>query len=232
MKQTVYNSQGKEAGSIDLPENIFGLDWNPDLVHQVVTGMQSNARLSSAHSKDRSEVSGTGRKPWRQKGTGNARHGSRRSPIWRTGGAAFGPSNEKDYTKKINKKMKAKALYTALSQKMRDGQIIFVSPLEMKDIKSKDAQGVVTALSNIAGFETLDTKKANNIFLTIPEKDEVVEKSFRNLANVTVEDVRNLNALDVLNYRYMVITAPEASVEFLAGKTNKAPKQSAEEVTA
>jgi large subunit ribosomal protein L4 len=183
--------------------------------------MQSNARTSVAHTKDRSEVSGTGRKPWRQKGTGNARHGSRRSPIWRTGGVAFGPRSEKNYAKKINKKMKVKALYTVLSQKLREGKVLFISPLEMKDIKTKNAQSVITALSSLKGFETIDTKKANNIFLTIPEKNEVIVKSFRNLANVTVEDMHNLNPLDVMNYRYMIITAPEASVEFLAGKTHK-----------
>lgn len=221
IKAKVYNASGKEAGDVALPESIFGLPWNADLVHQVVVSMQANARISAAHTKDRSEVSGTGKKPWRQKGTGNARHGSRRSPIWRTGGVAHGPRSDKDYTQKINKKMKMKALYTALSQKLRDGQLLFLSPLEMKDIKTKEAASVVSSLSKISGFETINTAKKNNIFLTLPEKDETIEKSFRNIVNITVDDIHNLNPLDVLNYRYMVISSPELSLAFLSSKMNK-----------
>ena len=130
MKTKVYDHKGKEARSIDLPDTLFGLDWNADLVHQVVVGMQSNARTNTAHTKDRSEVSGGGKKPWRQKGTGQARHGSKRSPIWSGGGITFGPRNERNYDKKINTKMRRKALLVALSQKMRDGQVLFVDGFE------------------------------------------------------------------------------------------------------
>ena len=221
MKTDIYDAKGKKAGTIDLPEAVFNTPWNGDLVHQVVTSMRSNTRLSTAQTKDRSEVSGTGKKPWRQKGTGNARHGSRRSPIWRTGGIAHGPTNQKDYSKKVNKKMKIKALYALLSQKMRDGQILFVSPVEMKEIKTKTAHESLLNLAKLEGFETINTPKRNNIMITIPEGDETVEKSFRNLSHVTIQNVHNLNPLDVAAYRYLIISAPEVSVDFLASKMSK-----------
>src|SRR5277367_3501327 len=112
METPIYNAQGKKAGSLKLPENIFAVKWNDALMHQVVTSMQSNARTPVAHVKDRGAVSGGGKKPWRQKGTGRARHGSIRSPIWKGGGVAHGPRNERDYSQKVNKKMKRAALFS------------------------------------------------------------------------------------------------------------------------
>src|SRR6478609_7180183 len=114
MEATLYNKKGEKAGKVTLPESLFGLPWNADLVHQVVTSMQDNARLSIAHTKDRGEVRGGGKKPWKQKGTGRARHGSSRSPIWKGGGITHGPLAEKNYKQKINKKMASKALAAAL----------------------------------------------------------------------------------------------------------------------
>lgn len=119
MDAKIYNQKGKESGTLTLDEKVFGLSWNADLVHQVITSMMSNARTPIAHTKTRGEVRGGGKKPWRQKGTGRARHGSTRSPIWVGGGVAHGPRNDKNYARKVNKKMKAKALYTILSQDAR-----------------------------------------------------------------------------------------------------------------
>src|SRR5690349_19754974 len=108
METTVYNQKGQEAGKIKLSEAVFGAPWNADLVHQVVVSMQSSARHSIAHTKTRGEVSGGGKKPWQQKGTGRARHGSTRSPIWVGGGIAHGPRSDKNYDRKVNKKAKTK----------------------------------------------------------------------------------------------------------------------------
>lgn len=140
MESKVYNQKGEEVGKITLPEQVFDLPWNADLVHQVVVGMQANARTPVAHTKDRSEVRGGGRKPWQQKGTGRARHGSRRSPIWKGGGVTFGPRNEKIYSKTINKKMRAKALFTALSQKLKDNEVLFVDTLSFTEPKAVEAK--------------------------------------------------------------------------------------------
>src|SRR3989344_5532102 len=118
MEATIYNQSGKETGKITLPESIFGVPWNGDMVHQVVTSMNTSVRKPVAHTKTRGEVSGGGKKPWQQKGTGRARHGSTRSPIWVGGGVAHGPRNDRDYMEKINKKAKRKAVLAILSQKL------------------------------------------------------------------------------------------------------------------
>jgi large subunit ribosomal protein L4 len=221
MKVNIYDHKGKESRTMDLPENIFGLNWNADLVHQVFVGMESNARANTAHTKDRSEVSGGGKKPWRQKGTGQARHGSRRSPIWVGGGITFGPSNERNYDKKINKKMRAKALLVALSQKLRDGRVLFVDGFDAVSGKTKDMKDIFDNFAHVNGFETLNTKKHNNVFLTSPELSDTLKQGTENLYHITLQDIANLNVVDVMNYRYMVIANPEKTVEFLQTKLSK-----------
>lgn len=209
----IFSTDGKEAGSIDLPEAVFGVAWNGDLVHQVVTGMQSNARFGTAHTKDRSEVRGGGKKPWKQKGTGRARHGSSRSPIWRGGGVTFGPKNEKDYTKAIPKKMRVKALFTALSQKMRDGEIIFVDSFKLTEPKTAQAEAMLGALAK--NHEKLS--KAKNAALIAPvEKTEAVKKSFSNIKRVDVSEVRNLNPVEVLGHAYLIIENPTEAVALIS----------------
>lgn len=218
----IHDKKGKTKGKVDLPASVFDLEWNADLVHQVLVAMQANQRAGTAHTKDRAEVSGTGKKPWKQKGTGNARHGSRRSPIWVGGGIAHGPRSDRDYSQKINKKMKNKALFIALSSKLRDNQILFVDSLELSDAKTKNAQEVITALSSVKGFETLDTKKnPNNIFVVMPNKNIDLEKSFQNLSNVTVTEARSLNMLHVANHRYLVIVDPETCADTLLSRLEK-----------
>jgi len=117
MEAIVYNQKGEKLNAVNLPESVFGLKMNPDLVYQVAVTQAANRRRITAHTKDRGEVSGGGKKPWRQKGTGRSRHGSNRSPIWRHGGVVFGPRNDKVYGGKINKKMRRKALAMVLSAK-------------------------------------------------------------------------------------------------------------------
>jgi large subunit ribosomal protein L4 len=216
MEAKIYNQTGKEAGKVKLPESIFGAQWNADLVHQVVVSMMSNAREPIAHTKTRGEVRGGGKKPWQQKGLGRARHGSSRSPIWVGGGVAHGPRNDKNYSRKINKKMKAAALYTILSKKLKDGEIIFVDALSFAAPKAKDAKEVLGTLSGIKGFEKLAGKRKNAAFVALPAKDRTVEKSFSNFGNIEVGEVRNLNPLHVLNYKYLVIADPESSLKQLA----------------
>jgi len=220
----VYNQKGKSVGKLELPESIFGVPWNGDLVHQVVTAMQANSRTPIAHTKDRSDVRGGGRKPWKQKGTGRARHGSTRSPIWVGGGVTHGPRNEKSYDQKINKKMKAKALYTVLSEKLRKGQIIFLEELTLKNIKTKDAVGVIKDLSTIKGFERIVGGKKPNTYITIPAKGETLKKSFANIPTVEIDEVRNINPVDLLAFRYIIISQPTESIAFLGGKMEKSNK--------
>lgn len=219
MKTAVYDNKGKEIKQIDLPESVFGLDWNADLVHQVMTSMQTNERVAIAHTKTRGEVSGTGKKPWKQKGTGRARHGSRRSPIWVGGGVAHGPRNDKNFDRKVNKKMKTKSLYVILSQKLRDGEILLVDNLKFSAPKTKEALGTLTSLSKIKGYETLITKKKNSAYLAVGENDENVKKSFANISNIKLDEVRNLNPLDLLTYKYIVIENPEKSISSIVSRS-------------
>ncbi len=221
METQIYNQKGKSVGKLDLPESIFGVPWNGDLVHQVVTAMQANARTPIANSRTRGEVSGGGRKPWKQKGTGRARHGSTRSPIWKGGGVTHGPRNDKDYSQKINKKMKAKALYAVLSEKLRKGQILFVEELALKNIKTKDAVAVIKDLSGVKGFEKLVGGKKPNTYITIPAKGDTLKKSFANIPTVEIDEVRNINPVDLLAYRYIIISQPKESIAFLGGKMEK-----------
>lgn len=221
MKATVYSQSGKESGKVDLPKSVFGLPWNADLVHQVVVSQQSNARTPIAHTKDRSEVRGGGKKPWKQKGTGRARHGSRRSPIWIGGGVTFGPRNERDYSKKINKKMRTKALFTVLSKKLKDGEILFVDTLSFSEPKTVQAKEVMSALGAVKGYEKLVTKKKNTALFALQAPDENTAKSFRNFGNVLIEEVRNLNPVTALTYKYLIITKPNDAVSFFESKLGR-----------
>lgn len=218
MEAKIYNTKGKEAGVLTLNEKVWGLSWNADLVHQVVESMRSNARTSSAQVKDRSAVSGGGKKPWAQKGTGRARHGSSRSPIWRHGGVTHGPMNEKDYSKKINKKVRAKALYTVLSEKFRNGEVLFIDSISMETPKTVEAKNVLLALSSLKGFEKMITKKRNSAYFATSEKSEAVTKSFANFGNIDFDAVENMNPIDLLNHKYVVIVSPEKAISFIEGK--------------
>lgn len=229
MKTDIYNAQGKKAGSMELPETVFGVFWNDSLMHQVVTAMQSNARTNVAHAKTRGEVRGGGKKPWQQKGTGRARHGSIRSPIWKGGGVSHGPRNEKNYSRTIPKKMRAKALFMALSRKMRDGELLFVDTFGLTAPKTADARKALSALGGVKGFEKLaGGKKKNLAFVAINDRTDATLKSFRNIGSVECDSVGNLNPVTVLKYKYVIMENPEASVATLAKrieKRDRAPKE-------
>lgn len=219
MEATVYSQKGKEVTKVKLPETVFGLSWNGDLVSQVVNSMESNSRDPIADTKGRGVVSGGGKKPWQQKGTGRARHGSSRSPIWVKGGVAHGPKKEKNFDRKINRKMKAKALYTVLSKKLLSNEIIFVDSLSFDAPKTKSAKEIIGALGGAhKDFKTFSTKKNNAGLIAISEKNVNVEKSFANFGNMDVQELRNLNVVDVLNSKFLVIENPEKAIKFFASK--------------
>ncbi len=218
MNSTVYNQDGKEVGTLELPQAIFGLPWNADLVHQVVNSMLSSARVSIAHAKGRGEVSGGGKKPWRQKGTGRARHGSIRSPIWKGGGVTHGPTKEKNYDRKVNKKAKAKALLTILSRKYQDGEIMFLDKLNMEKGKTKEAVYVLGSLAKAEGFNKLAWEKGKRAYITLPKSSQLVNRAFSNLTAVNLDETRNLNPVDALKYKYLIMVDPEESLKFLAQK--------------
>jgi large subunit ribosomal protein L4 len=216
MDTKIYSHEGKEVGKISLPPAVFGLAWNADMVHEVVIGMQANARTSSAHTKGRGDVRGGGKKPWQQKGTGRARHGSSRSPMWAGGGVSHGPQNEKDYSVKINKKVRAKALATVLSKKFVDTEIIFIDSLSLTEPKTAQGKVILGAIAKGTGQLSLATKRKNAALLVLPTRNEVVEKSFRNFGNIEVMQAKDINPVDLLTYKYVVMTEPAATLEIIS----------------
>jgi large subunit ribosomal protein L4 len=216
LEAKIYNQKGAEAGSITLPAKVFGASWRSDLVHQVVEGMRSNKRAGTADTKDRGEVRGGGRKPWKQKGTGRARHGSSRSPIWVGGGVTHGPLAEKNYKRKISKKMRAQALFSVLSKKLKDKEILFTDSLEMSKINTKSAVEVVKSLAKAGGFKI--ATKTPKMLVALFGRNEKTEKSFRNIPSLEIVFLKNLNPLAVLNYRYLLIENPVESVKFLESR--------------
>jgi large subunit ribosomal protein L4 len=218
MEAIIYNQKGSEAGKINLPAKVFAAKWRADLVHQVVEGMRSNKRSGTADTKDRGEVRGGGKKPWKQKGTGRARHGSSRSPIWVGGGVTHGPLAEKNYKRKITKSMRAQALFSVLSKKMKDGEILFVDSLAANEMKTKAALDVVKGLSKATGWKPLANSKKPRVLTALFGRSEKTEKSYRNLPQLEIVFLKNLNPLDVLNHQYLLIENPDESIKFLESR--------------
>ncbi len=210
--------EGKISKELVVPEEIFGAPWNADLVSQVLYSQASNRRAGTAHTKDRSEVRGGGKKPWAQKGSGRARHGSSRSPIWRHGGVTFGPRNDKDYKKIIPKGMKVAALFSLLSAKVASGKVIFLDEVPSLTGKTREADAAIAGLTTIEGFGTLRHKKANNVYLSVKKGDAITKRAFRNLPYMKLHNMDDLNPLDIANTRYLVIANPEETIAYLASK--------------
>ncbi len=215
MEATIYSVDGKKAGNITLPEAVFGLKWNADLVKQVADSLMTSKRKPVAHTKSRADVRGGGKKPWQQKGTGRARHGSSRSPIWVGGGVAHGPRNDKSFERIVSKKMKAKALHTILSRKFAEGEILFVDQINLPEGKTKQAVSTLGSLASVKGFEMLLNKRNNSAAIALGVKNKHVEQAFKNLGNVEVLEARNLNPLTLLQYKYLVLENPDAAVKAL-----------------
>lgn len=220
MKTDIYNVNGKVAGSMELPEAVFGVKWNDSLMHQVVTSMQSNARPPVAHAKTRGEVRGGGKKPWAQKGTGRARHGSSRSPIWRGGGVTHGPRNDKNYSRAIPKKMRAKALYMALSRKFADGEVLFVDSFGFSKPKTADAKKAILAFGKIEGFKKMNASY-NAALIAVAEQNDNFTKSFRNISSISFDSIANLNPVMVLKHKYLIIENPEVAVPVVEKRLKK-----------
>ena len=194
MKAAVYNQEGKETSQTLLPKEVFGLEISPDLVHQVAVSQMANRRQVLAHTKDRSEVRGGGKKPWRQKGTGRARHGSRRSPLWKGGGVTFGPTKERVFKKKISKKMRRKALLMVLSVKAKENLILILEKLEVREPKTKLMKDI---------FKKLPVKGTS--LIALPKIDKKVILASGNILGVSTTEIRNLNALDLLSSKYLIL---------------------------
>lgn len=199
MEIDLYNQNGENIGSVDLSDKVFGVAMNKDLLYQIVNSEMSNKRQVIAHTKGRSEVRGGGVKPWRQKGTGRARHGSIRSPIWKGGGVTHGPLKFENYKKGINKKMAKKALAVALSAKLRDSEIAVVDSIIVSKPKTKEMAVLVKNFSKI-----LSARGGTYLLITPINSPELVRIS-NNLKNVHVIEARNLSSLTVMNHRYAVI---------------------------
>ena len=218
MQTKIYNQKGAEAGSINLPAKVFAAKWRADMVHQVVESMRSNKRAGTADTKDRGEVRGGGRKPWKQKGTGRARHGSSRSPIWVGGGVTHGPLAEKNYKRKVSKKMRVQALFSVLSKKLKDNEILFVDTLSLTKISTKSGAETMRALSKATGFKPLANSKKPRVLTALFERNVGAEKSLRNLPQLEIVFLKNLNPMDVLNHQYLLIENPEEAVKFLESR--------------
>ncbi len=191
----VYNQEGKEVSDLSLNRAVFGLPWNSDLIHRAVMTISANMRQVLASTKMRGEVSGGGKKPWRQKGTGRARHGSIRSPLWRGGGITFGPTSERNFKLSINKKMARKAFLTAISGKVKDNELLILDELKLSAPKTKEMAKIMANFPQVK----------SGIFI-INGKNEDTKRAGRNLANLKIISMDNLNILDVLKYKFLILT--------------------------
>ena len=198
---SVYNMEGKEVGTMELNDAVFGVDVNEHLVHMAVVAQLANKRQGTQKAKTRSEVSGGGRKPWRQKGTGHARQGSTRAPQWTGGGVVFAPT-PRDYTIRLNKKEKRLALKSALTSRVQEQKFIVLDELKFDEIKTKKMQAVLDALN------------VSKALVVLNENDQNVVKSARNIENVQTALTNSINVYDILKYNTVIVTkAAVATIE-------------------
>jgi len=224
MKVNVYNQNGEETGTALLPKEIFDVKMNPDLVHQVVVSQMANRRKVLAHTKNRGEVRGGGKKPWRQKGTGRARHASIRSPLWRHGGITFGPTKEKVFKKEIPKKMKRLALFMVLSGKVKNNLLILLDKLKLEQSKTKLMAQIIENLKSKTELPFMEAKvkkgtkssspiKKGSVLIALSELDKNIILAVRNLPDVKTIQAKDLNCLDLLSLKYLIM--PKDSVKVI-----------------
>jgi large subunit ribosomal protein L4 len=236
LKVKVYNQNAESVGEMELSPKVFGVKVKPALVYQAVVTQMANMRKVLAHTLIRSEVRGGGKKPWAQKGTGRARHGSSRSPIWRGGGVTFGPRKDRNFKMRLNKKMRQGAMLMALSDKVANEHFIVLDKLEMAEYKTKVFDGIVEKLADArirqdtpkdvkpendvgekerknpsaslgAGEKTGEQKTGKRSLLIVVDKaDEKLSCSARNLPGVALQNLDNINIVDLLKYKDLVMT--------------------------
>lgn len=195
-KVTVYNQKGEKTKEIELNPKIFDIEIKPEVVQQVVVAQTANSRKPIAHTKGRAEVRGGGKKPWKQKGTGRARHGSIRSPLWVGGGITFGPTSERNFSKKVNKKVKIKALFMALSDKAREGNIVVIDRIKLSEAKTKEIMKIIDKLP-IKGQKTV---------IALSKASANLAKATKNVPELKTLAADSLNVVDLLKYKFLLIT--------------------------
>jgi len=211
MKYPVLNQKGKQIEEISLSKDVFGVKLNKDLMHQVIVSQQSNKRQGNAHTKQRGEVRGGGKKPWRQKGLGRARHGSIRSPIWKGGGTTFGPINEKIFEKKIPKKMRRKAMFMGLSSKVDSKDLILVDNIKISEAKTKLALEI---------FNNLVPEKKKSL-IVLPDLNKSIILATRNIPYLKTIQAKDLSCLAVLSCKNLIILKESIDVIEKVFKVNK-----------
>ena len=221
---TLYNMEGNEVGSLPLPDAIFGVDYNESLVHQAIVAEEANQRQGTHNTKRRHEVRGGGRKPWRQKGTGRARAGTSRSPLWRGGGVVFGP-HPRDYRMAFPVKMRRGAMRAVLSGKVSEGAVIGLDALTFGDVpKTKNAIALLKAL-NLAG--------TRRVLIVIPEYDETLLKSTRNIQGLELRFAPNFSVRDALNaHKIVLVEGAVAKIESVWAPGGPIEAKETAEVTA
>jgi large subunit ribosomal protein L4 len=208
MKIPVYNREGQEVEKMNLSDSVFGVPRNDDLIHQVLVAISGNQRQVLAHTKTRGERAGSGIKPWRQKGTGRARAGSVRSPIWKKGGIAFGPRNDRNFERKINKKMNAKAIVMVLSAKLKDGELKVIDKMELSEKKTKSMAKI------LANFK-IEAKT----LIAFAKEEKDWRAASRNIKKVTNIITDQLNVFEMLNNKFVLMS--KNSVNYLENKYKK-----------
>ena len=210
MDTPLYNWQGAEAGRANLPESLFNLPWPKALVHQVVTVQEKNERIIHAHTKTRADVRGGGKKPFPQKHTGRARHGSTRSPLWVGGGVIFGPRADRNYKRVLPKKMSTKAVFAVLSAKLRDQEFFVTNELTLPKAKTKEAQTLFEAF--MKARLGADRPKSRTLII-VDDSSKNLNRAFRNLTNVRLASPGRISALLLLRHKYIIL--PQSSLDRL-----------------
>jgi large subunit ribosomal protein L4 len=208
MKVVVKDLSGKEIEKMDVSADVFGIKIDEELISQVYTAQYANKRHSKAHTKKRGEIRGSTRKPWKQKGTGRARTGSVKNPIWRSGGIIFGPRSNRNYSRKINKKVARLAVLMVLSGKLNDGELVIVDNYKLKENKTKFMAKAISSL-----------KLTGKALITFGKKSNKYVRATKNLKDVESIDIKNLNVFDMLNTKYLIVD--KEGIKFLEEKYTK-----------